>query len=157
MSPSTKALTTKSGTEKAPATANNNKPAKPADDKLAKCKSFSVSVMVATDDDKREIHFGITKGCNADNTAFWTIDFTLKVKKGTEMKTRVEVHVVIGKDQAKEKAKADALAADLKKNKKLDDERTDVLQTDVADRALQITPKEAQNDPVLKNMLVGIL
>jgi len=130
-----------------------DKPAKPGDKKPAKCTPFSVSVAITLD--TREIHFGITKGCNKDNTAFWTIDFILKVKKGSEMKTRVEVHIVIGKDTEKEKA--EQLAAEIKKNKKLDDERIDLLQTDVADRALQVPPKDAQNDPQLKGLLMDVL
>ena len=157
MSPSTKSVSKKNASKTPAAKPDDKKPDKPGDDKQKKCKPFSVSVLVNTNDEKREIIFGLTHGCNADNTDFWTIDFTLKEKKGNEMKTRVEVHVVIGRDQEKEKAKADALAADMKKKKKLDDERTDLLQTEVADRALQIPAGQAQNDPELKNLLVGVL
>lgn len=147
MSPATKALSKKSAAKAAPAKLGKDQP--------AKCKPFSVSVTIVTSDDNREIHFGITKGCNADNSAFWTIDFTLKVKKGDQMKTRVEIHIVVGKDQDKEKAAA--LAEKIKKDKKLDDERVDLLQTDVADRALQIPAKEAQKDPVLQDLLIDVL
>lgn len=132
-------------------TALVNKPGdKPKPDKPAKCTPFSVSVTISPDDN-REIHFGITKGCNKDNTAFFTIDFTLKVKG----KTRVEVHVVIGKEDDKQKA-AD-LAAQIKKDKKLDDERVDLLQTDVADRALQVPAGQAQNDKKLQGLLLDVL
>lgn len=156
MSPSTK-VPAKSPAKKAPAKSAAGKGAKPADDKQKPCKPFSVSVAITTNDDKREITFGLTHGCNADNTDFWTIDFILKVKKGSEMKTRVEVHVVIGTNQAADKAKADALAAEMKKKKKLDDERTDLLQTEVADRALQIPAGQAQNDPELASLLTNVL
>ena len=133
-----------------------DKPAKPPKEKT--CKAFSVSVLINTDDEKQQITFGLTHGCNdADKTDFWTIDFILKVKKGTELKTRVEVHVVIGKDEAKDKAKADALAAEMKKTKKLDDERTDLLQSDVADRALEIPAGQAQTDPELTGLLRKVL
>lgn len=145
MSPSTKTLAKKSAKKK-PA---KKKPA--AADKPAKCKPFSVSVKIVTPNDKHEILFGITKGCNLDNTAFWTIDFTLKVKKGTEMKTRVEVHVVIGKDQ--EKAKADALAAALKEKKELPSDVNDFILTEVKTRALEVAPSKAQDDPKLKGLL----
>jgi hypothetical protein len=178
MSPSTKAPAKKPASKKPASKPADNKPAKPADNKPTKptndkpvkpgddkpgdgkektCKPFSVSVQVDTNDSEREITFGLTHGCNNDNTDFWTIDFSLKVKKGNKVKTHVEVHVVIGKDQAAEKAKADALAADLKKNKKLDDERTDLLQTEVADRALQIPPEEAQHDPVIRSKMIEVL
>lgn len=156
MSPSTKSPAKKPASKKAPTKSGDNKPSKPEEDKK-KCKPFSVSVLVNTNDDKREITFGLTHGCNADNTDFWTIDFILKVKKGNEMKTRVEVHVVIGRNQEKEKAKADALAAEMKKKKKLDDERVALLKTDVADRALQIPADQAQTDPELSGMLVDVV
>lgn len=126
---------------------------KPDSDKPAKCKPFSVSVTISPDD--KQINFGLTKGCNADNSAFWTIDFILKVKKGTEMKTRVEVHVVLGKDQ--EKAKAEAVAQLIKDTKKLSDEMVDRLTAEVTDRALEVKPKDAQKDPELRALLVDIL
>ena len=157
MSPSTKPVAKKPATKKPAAKPDDNKPAKPTDDKEKTCRPFSVSVIVNTDDSAREITFGLTHGCNADNTDFWTIDFSLKVKKGGKVKFHVEVHVVIGKDQEKEKAKADALAAEMKKNKKLDDERTDLLQTEVADRALQIPASEAQHDPELRSKIMEVL
>ena len=151
MSPTTKSLTKKPA--KTPAKPSD----KPPEEKGKKCKAFSVSVLINTDDEKRQITFGLTHGCNNDNTDFWTVDFILKVKKGNDLKTRVEVHVVIGKDQEKEKQKADALAAEIKKTKKLDDDRTDLLQTEVAKRALEVPPKEAQNDPKLKSLLTTML
>jgi hypothetical protein len=144
MTTSTKAAAKKGATKS---------PAKPASDKPEKCKSLAVSVTIA--DPKRDIDFGITRSCNADNTPFWTIDFVLKIKKGTEIKRRIEVHVVINKD--KDKEKADALAAEIKQNKKLDDERFDQLQSEVAERAALLTPKQAESDPVLKANLLALL
>lgn len=79
------------------------------------------------------------------------------MKKKDELKTRVEVHVVIGSDQEKDKAKADALAAEMKKNKKLDDDRVDLLQTKVTDRSLQIPASQAQTDPELTRLLKKLL
>ena len=57
------------------------------------CTPISVEVAILTPDDKHEIHFGLTKGCNPDNTAFWIVDFILKEDKAGQMKTRVEIHV----------------------------------------------------------------
>lgn len=71
------------------------------------------------------------------------------------MKTRVEVHVVLGKDQ--EKAKAEAVAQLIKDTKKLSDEMVDRLTAEVTDRALEVKPKDAQKDPELRALLVDIL
>jgi hypothetical protein len=135
------------------------KPVKPPKDKDKEktCKKFFVSVLINTEDEKQQITFGLTHGCNPDKTDFWMIDFILKVKKKDELKTRVEVHVVIGSNQEADKAKADALAAEIKKNKKLDDERVDLLQTDVTDRSLEIPASQAQNDPELTKLLKRVL
>lgn len=133
------------------------KPAKPPQDKAKPCKKFQVSVLINTSDEKQQITFGLTHGCNPDKTDFWTIDFILKVKKGNELKTRVEVHVVIGSNQEQDKAKADALAAEIKKNKKLDDDRVDLLQTKVTDRSLAIPQSQAQTDPELSRLLKKVL
>jgi hypothetical protein len=154
------ATTTKSPAKKPATKAAAKAPSKtPANDKEKekKCKAFSVSVLINTADDKRQITFGLTHGCNADNSDFWTIDFILKVKKGSELKTRVEVHVVIGTNLAADKSKADALAAEIKKNKELDDERTDLLTTNVANRALQIPASQAQKDPKMQKLLKSML
>jgi hypothetical protein len=156
MSPTTKSLAKKPATKISAAKAPSKTPATDKD-KEKKCKAFSVSVLINTDDDKRQITFGLTHGCNADNTDFWTIDFILKVKKNNELKTRVEVHVVIGTNQAADKAKADALAAEMKKTKELDDERTDLLTTAVANRALQVSPSQAQKDPKMQKLLKSML
>lgn len=120
-----------------------------------KCKPFSVSVKIVTPDDKKEITFGITKGCNNDNTAFWIIDFGLKVKKGNEMKPRVEVHITVGKD--KDKAKAEALAQLIKDKKKLTEDQVMLLVTLVADRAMEVPPKDAQHDAALRELILKLL
>ena len=158
MSPTTKSLTKKPAKTNAAAKSTSKKPSKSSEDKEKKCKAFSVTVLINSADEKRQISFGLTHGCNtSDNTDFWIIDFILKVKKGDELKTRVEVHVAIGTNQAGEKAKADALAAEMKKKKKLDDERVDLLQTDITDRALEIPPDQAQNDPEMQGLLRNML
>jgi len=133
------------------------KPANPPTDKEKTCKKFSVSVLINTSDEKQQITFGLTHGCNPDKTDYWMIDFILKVKKGSELKTRVEVHVVIGSNQEADKAKADALAEEIKKNKKLDDDQVDLLQTKVTDRSLQIPQSKAQTDPELTRLLKKVL
>jgi hypothetical protein len=120
-------------------------------DKAPGCTAFSVSVKILTLDDKREIQFGLTKGCNPDNSAHWVIDFLLKEKKGDEMKTRVEVHVTVGTDQKKE------AAAKLAETKELAPAKVNLLQGRVADRALEVTPKAAAKDPELQKLLLRVL
>ena len=115
------------------------------------CTAFSVSVKILTLDDKREIQFGLTKGCNPDGTAHWTIDFLLKEKKGDEMKTRVEVHITIGTDKKKEAAE------ELAKTKELAPSKVNLLQGRVADRAMEVKPKDAQKDPELQKLLLRVL
>jgi hypothetical protein len=41
----------------------------------AKCKPITVSFDVLTEDELRKIIFGLTKGCNPDDTSFWNIHF----------------------------------------------------------------------------------
>jgi predicted Zn-dependent protease len=120
-------------------------------DKEAGCTAFSVSIKILTMDDKREIQFGLTKGCNPDGTSHWTIDFLLKEKKGDEMKTRVEVHVTVGTEKKKEAAE------ELAKTKELAPSKVNLLQGRVADRAMEVKPKDAQKDPELQRLLLRVL
>lgn len=123
--------------------------------KTPQCKPFSVSVKIFTPDEKKEINFGITKGCNADNTAFWIIDFGLKVKKNNEMKPRVEVHITVGKD--KDKEQAEALAALIKSKKELTDSQVNLLRTVIANRASKLSNTAAQTDAELRDLILAIL
>gem|GEM_PF-1876050 len=113
------------------------------------CTPISVQVAFLTPDDKTEIHFGLTKGCNPDDSVFWLIDFILKELKGGEMKTRIEVHVKVGKEQEQD-------AETLSKVKKLNPENTDLLKTKVTKRAKQLTPG-TESDPKLNNLLLATL
>ena len=114
--------------------------------KPAGCTPFSISVAILTPDDETEIHFGLTKGCNPDDTAFWIIDFILKEKNAAgQMVTRVEVHVSVGND---DKATAETLA----KAKKLSAAGLDLLETDVADQA-----RTDPNSPEMKALLVDTM
>jgi hypothetical protein len=44
------------------------------------CTPFSLSLLVANKGNNQQINFGLTKGCNNDNQAFWIITFVLKEK-----------------------------------------------------------------------------
>ena len=39
------------------------------------CKPLSITLAVLAPDNLKQISFGLTKGCNTDDTAFWIIDF----------------------------------------------------------------------------------
>jgi hypothetical protein len=111
------------------------------------CTPISVQVAVLTPDDKHQINFGLTKGCNPDNTVFWIVDFILKELKNGQMKTRIEIHVHVGQDSAGDAAK-------LATNKKLSDENVDLLNGPAAKRAMKLPPGTT-NDAKLNNMVVS--
>ena len=72
-----------------------------------KCKPFSVNLGVLMPDNKRQVLFGVSKGCNDDDTAFWLLLFILKDKGDDEFQDRVKLEVNIG---AADSDKADKLA-----------------------------------------------
>ena len=113
------------------------------------CTPISIEIAVLTPDDKHQINFGLTKGCNPDDTVFWIVDFILKELKGGQMKTRVEIHVHVGKDSSKD---AEKLAS----TKKLADENVDLLNGPAAKRAMKLPPG-TPNDTKLNNMVVSAL
>ena len=115
----------------------------------SKCTPFSVKVAILTPDDTHEIQFGLTKGCNPDNTAFWLIDFLLKEFKNGIPKTRVEVHVTIGADRH-------GHASTLARTKRLSPESVDLLNGPVADRASRL-PAGTTSDKKLAGMLLSTL
>jgi hypothetical protein len=111
------------------------------------CTPISVEVAILTPDDQHEIHFGLTKGCNADNTAFWIVDFLLKELKAGQMKTRVEIHVHVGKDKEDDAKK-------LAQSQTLTPENVDLLSGPAADRAKKLAPGTS-NDQKLSKIVVA--
>jgi len=111
------------------------------------CTPISVTVAILTPDDKHQINFGLTKGCNPDNTEFWIVDFLLKEQKGGTMVTRVEIHVHIGKDKSQD-------AANLAATKSLSPENVDLLNGPVADRAKALPPGTT-SDKKLSNLVTA--
>lgn len=111
------------------------------------CTPISVEVAILTPDDKHEIHFGLTKGCNPDDTVFWIVDFILKEDKNGQMKTRVEVHVHVGKDKSGD-------AANLADTKELSQENIDLLNGPAFKRAKKVPPGTPQ-DAKLNNLVVS--
>ena len=113
------------------------------------CTPISIDVAVLTPDDKHQINFGLTKGCNPDDTVFWIIDFILKEDKAGKMVTRVEVHVHVGKDQQK-------AAEKLADKKELSDAAMDLVNTLAAQRAKQLPPGTT-NDPKLNQLVTAAI
>jgi len=60
------------------------------------CKPFSVTLAVLAPDNKRQISFGITKGCISDDQAFFVLNFVLRDLVNGDFQDRVRLHVEIG-------------------------------------------------------------
>src|SRR3982751_6975794 len=60
------------------------------------CKPFSVTLAVLAPDNKRQISFGITKGCISDDKAFFVLNFVLRDLVSGEFQDRVRLHVEVG-------------------------------------------------------------
>src|SRR5262249_32135546 len=111
------------------------------------CTPISVTVAILTPDDQHQINFGLTKGCNPDDTVFWIVDFLLKEQKGNQMVTRIEIHVHVGKDKEQDAQK-------LAQTQKLSPENVDLLNGPAADRAKALPPGTT-NDKKLNNLVVA--
>ena len=82
-----------------------------------KCVPFSVSLAVLAPDNKRQVSFGITKGCNADDTSFWLLHFVLRDKVDGGFQDRVVLDVRVN---AQDNPLAEKLAAEGLKRAQLD-------------------------------------
>jgi len=60
------------------------------------CKPFSVTLAVLAPDNKRQISFGITKGCISDTQAFFVLNFILRDLVNGDFQDRVRLHVEVG-------------------------------------------------------------
>lgn len=60
------------------------------------CKPFSITLAVLAPDNKRQISFGITKGCITDDEAFFVLNFVLRDLVNGEFQDRVRLHVEVG-------------------------------------------------------------
>ena len=60
------------------------------------CKPFSITLAVLAPDNKRQISFGITKGCISDDQAFYVLNFVLRDIVDGDFQDRVRLHVEIG-------------------------------------------------------------
>ena len=60
------------------------------------CKPFSVTLAVLAPDNKRQISFGITKGCISDDQAFYVLNFVLRDLVNGDFQDLVRLHVEVG-------------------------------------------------------------
>ena len=133
----------------APAKKKARKPVKKkagAQQEDSPCTSFFVKVAVLTPDDQNEIHFGISKICNSDNTVTWSISFVLKQPSGGQMKVRVEIEAQVGPENA-------AAMEKLASTKKLTEDQVDALQGPVHDMVKEL-PHGSKGTPETKAAVV---
>ena len=71
---------------------------------MAKCKPFSVNLAVLAPSNKRQVSFGITRGCIGD-TPFYLIIFVLRDKVDGGFQDRVKLDIRVG-DTLNPKAEA---------------------------------------------------
>jgi len=60
------------------------------------CKPFSITLAVLAPDNKRQISFGITKGCISDDQPFYVLNFVLRDIVNGDFQDRVRLHVEVG-------------------------------------------------------------
>lgn len=72
---------------------------------MAKCKQFSVNLAVLAPNNKRQVSFGITRGCIDDDTPFYLIIFVLRDKVDGGFQDRVKLDIRVG-DTLNPKAEA---------------------------------------------------
>jgi hypothetical protein len=72
----------------------STKPANPA----KPCVPISITLAVLLPDNAHQISFGMTKGCNPDNSEFWIIDFIFRDKVGDDFQDRVNLQVAVNTD-----------------------------------------------------------
>src|SRR2546428_11616848 len=72
---------------------------------MAKCKAFSITLAVLAPDNKRQVSFGMTKGCLNDSTPFYVINFVLRDRVNGGFQDRVKLNITVG-DTLNPKAQA---------------------------------------------------
>lgn len=79
------------------------------------CQPLSITLAVLAPDDKKQISFGLTKGCNADDSAFWIIDFVFRDRpdQNSDFQDRVKLHVAVNVEDsaAAEKLSTEGLSS----------------------------------------------
>jgi hypothetical protein len=122
-----------------------NAPAKPA---ANPCVPISITLAVLLPDNNHQISFGMTKGCNPDDTAFWIIDFVFRDKVGSDFQDRVKLQVAVNT--------ADNPAAEALAKSGLSNMDITFLNGPVTNRSQKLAPGTTQ-DAKTANMLNTIV
>ena len=74
------------------------------------CEELSINLAVLAPNDTQQFSFGLTKGCNADDSEFWIIDFVFRDRPDTssDFQDRVRLHVQLGNEDSAAAAKLKA-------------------------------------------------
>src|SRR5258708_30371659 len=114
------------------------------------CQPLSITLAVLAPDNKKQISFGLTKGCNPDDSAFWVIDFIFRDRpdQDSDFKDRVKPHVAVN---LKDSAAAARLA-----NEGLTSLDIAYLSGPITNRAKKL-PVGAANDTKLSNMVTALV
>jgi hypothetical protein len=117
-------------------------------DSATPCTPVSITLAVLLPDNSHQISFGMTKGCNPDNSAFWIIDFVFRDKVGDDFQDRVKLQVAVNT--------ADNPAAAALAKAGLSNMDITFLNGPVTNRAAKLAPGTTQ-DAKTSNMLSMIV
>ena len=115
---------------------------------MAKCKQFSVTLAVLAPNNKRQVSFGITRGCIDDDTPFYLIIFVLRDKVENGFQDRVKLDIRVG-DTLNPKAEAVMTQG-------LNMAQLEFLSGPITDRAKQLK-KGTTDDPKLAELSEKLL
>lgn len=114
------------------------------------CEPFSITLAVLAPDNVKQVSFGLTKGCNPDDSAFWIIDFVFRDRpdEDSDFQDRVKLHVTVN---TKDNAAAEKLS-----NEGLNSLDIAFLSGPITNRAKKLPPGTTQ-DPKLANMVNALV
>lgn len=114
------------------------------------CKPLSITLAVLAPDNLKQISFGLTKGCNNDDSEFWIIDFIFRDRPDpdSDFQDRVKLHVAINV--------TDNAAAAKLQNEGLTSLDLAFLSGPITNRARKL-PAGTSTDPKLSNMVTALV
>jgi hypothetical protein len=114
------------------------------------CEEFSINLAVLAPNDTQQFSFGLTKGCNEDESEFWLIDFVFRDRPDTttDFQDRVKLHVRIGTE--------DNAAAARLNSEGLTGQDISFLSGPVTNRAQRL-PAGTTNDAKLSRMVSAVV
>jgi len=114
------------------------------------CTPLSVILAVLAPDNLKQISFGLTKGCNTDDSAFWVIDFVFRNRpdQDSDFQDRVKLHVAVNV--------TDNAAAERLQKEGLTNLDLAFLSGPITNRAKKL-PSGTTNDTKLANMVTALV